>query len=160
MGNNLAQGDLALLHTSVAQEMLASRIPARLAYTWLDGTPRVVPIYQHWTGDEMVFGSFPTAPKVRALMANPAAAVTLDTEEFPSKVLLLRGTVEVTVHDCVLPEYAAAMKRCLGEEAGTAFVANVDQPGVRMARIALRPTWAATLDFETRLPSALGGVLD
>jgi hypothetical protein len=27
-----------------------------------------------------------------------------------------------------------------------------------MARIAVRPTWVAVMDFETRMPSALGGV--
>jgi hypothetical protein len=33
------QGDLALLDDPVAQELLASTIPARLAYTWTDGRP-------------------------------------------------------------------------------------------------------------------------
>lgn len=160
MGNKLAQGDLALLDTPLAKDLLVSRIPARLAYCWMDGTPRVVPIYHHWTGEEMVFGSFPHAPKVRALQANPMGAVTLDTEAFPSQVLLLRGSVDVSIREGVLPEYAAAMKRCLGEEAGTAFVASVDQPGVQMARLALRPTWVGTIDFDKRLPSALGGLVD
>jgi hypothetical protein len=32
------------------------------------------------------------------------------------------------------------------------------QPGVRMARIAVRPTWVGTLDFQTRLPRHVGGV--
>jgi hypothetical protein len=35
------QGDLALLNDPVAQELLHSTIPARLAYVWRDGTPRV-----------------------------------------------------------------------------------------------------------------------
>jgi hypothetical protein len=30
--------------------------------------------------------------------------------------------------------------------------------GVRMARIAVRPTWVGTLDFQTRLPSHVGGI--
>jgi hypothetical protein len=38
------QGDLGLLNEPVAQRLLQSRIPARLAYVWADGTPRVVPI--------------------------------------------------------------------------------------------------------------------
>ncbi len=42
-----AQGDLALLEHPVAQQLLASRELARLAYTWTDGTPRVVPIWFH-----------------------------------------------------------------------------------------------------------------
>ena len=38
------QGDLALLNHPVAQDLLHSTNPARLAYSWHDGTPRVVPI--------------------------------------------------------------------------------------------------------------------
>jgi hypothetical protein len=39
----VAQGDPELLDDPIAQELLHSTIPARLAYTWPDGTPRVVP---------------------------------------------------------------------------------------------------------------------
>jgi hypothetical protein len=35
------QGDLALLNDPIAQALLQSTIPARLAYSWTDGTPRV-----------------------------------------------------------------------------------------------------------------------
>ena len=41
----------------MAQLLLTSKIPARLAYTWTDGTPRVVPIWFHWNGTQMIFGS-------------------------------------------------------------------------------------------------------
>ena len=37
------------------------------------------------------------------------------------------------------------------------MLSQIDQPSTRMARIALRPAWAGLLDFQTRLPSALGG---
>ena len=42
-----------ILSDPVAQDLLTSRIPARLAYCWKDGTPRVVPIkadkqYRSW----------------------------------------------------------------------------------------------------------------
>jgi hypothetical protein len=39
----MAKGGPELLQDPVAQELLASRIPARLAYVWTDGTPRVSP---------------------------------------------------------------------------------------------------------------------
>ena len=42
------QGDLKLLSSPVAQELLQSTIPARLGYIARDGTPRVVPIWFHW----------------------------------------------------------------------------------------------------------------
>ncbi len=59
------QGDLALLDDPVAQRLLQSTIPARFAYTWTDGTPRVVPIGFHWNGEEIVLGTFPDAPKMK-----------------------------------------------------------------------------------------------
>ncbi len=46
----LPQGDLRLLDTPVAVQLLASAIPARLAYVAEDGTPRVVPTWFHWNG--------------------------------------------------------------------------------------------------------------
>ena len=46
------QGDLQLLDDPVAQELLGSQELARLAYSWLDGTPRVVPMGFHWNGAE------------------------------------------------------------------------------------------------------------
>jgi len=30
---------------------------------------------------------------------------------------------------------------------------TIDQPGTRMARIAVRPTWVGLLDFQRRLPA-------
>ena len=42
------QGDTAILDNPIAQELLHSKVPARLAYIWPDGTPRVVPIWFHW----------------------------------------------------------------------------------------------------------------
>ena len=55
-----------------------------------------------------------------------------------------------------MPEYAQAAVRYFGEEQGRAWVEQFP-PGVRMWRIAVRPTWVEVLDFETRFPSALSG---
>jgi hypothetical protein len=70
----------------------------------------------------------------------------------PPEVLLLRGPAVVTDVDGVVEEYALAHIRYAGEEQGAANIAEVDRPGVRMARIAVRPTWVGVLDFRTRLP--------
>jgi hypothetical protein len=51
-----------------------------------------------------------------------------------------------------------AARRYLGEEAATAYLAQIDRPGTAMARVAVRSTWVGVLDFQTRLPSANGGV--
>ena len=147
------QGDLALLDDPVAQTLLQSTIPARLAYSWTDGTPRVVPIWFHWTGEEFVFGSPPRAPKLKALAVNPAAALTIDDNTWPHKVLLVRGSATVRLLDDVTPEYAAAAERYFGRDQGQAWVSQLR--GQPMARVALRPRWVGVLDFETRLPSAI-----
>lgn len=147
--------DLSLLEDPVARDLLTSTIPARLAYTWTDGTPRVVPIWFHWTGAELVMASPPRAPKLRALSDGDAVAVTIDSAEFPYRVLSIRGTVSRREVDGVVPEYAAAATRYFGEEQGRAWCDQL--AGMRMHRIAVRPTWVSILDFETRLPSALSG---
>lgn len=153
------QGDLSLLSSEIAKELLESRIPARLAYPWKDGSPRVVPIWFHWTGEELVFGSPHDAPKVKVLRNGVQAAVTIDTEGEPTHALMIRGPVSVDIQDGVVAEYAAAARRYLGEEAGQQWVQNIEQQRAKMARISLRPNWVALLDFEQRFPSALGGVI-
>jgi hypothetical protein len=66
----------------------------------------------------------------------------------------LRGAVQVTRVDGVVPEYAKSAVRYFGEERGIALV-NQFPPDVQMWRIAVRPDWVAILDFESRFPSAL-----
>jgi hypothetical protein len=161
----LAQGDPRLLGSDVAKRLLASSLPARYAYTARDGTPRVVASWFHWTGDELVMPTFVSAPHVRhpayrlrALRANPDVAVTIDTETFPPEALSIRGKASLTEVDGIVPEYALAARRYLGEEEASAYLEQIDHPSTRMVRIAVRPTWVGVLDFQTRLPSALGGV--
>ena len=161
----LAQGDLGLLGSEVAQRLLSSRIPARFAYLASDGTPRVLATWFHWTGEAVVMPTFLAAPHVRhpprrlrALRVNPNVTVMIDTETFPPEVLTLRGRVEITEGEGVPPEYAAAARRYLGEEGAREYLEQIDRPGTRMARIELRPSWVGVHDFRSRLPSALGGI--
>jgi nitroimidazol reductase NimA-like FMN-containing flavoprotein (pyridoxamine 5'-phosphate oxidase superfamily) len=65
---------------------LQSTIPASLAYVWMDGTLRVVPIWFHWNEREFVLGTSPKAPKLTALAKNPKVALTIDDNTFPHKV--------------------------------------------------------------------------
>ena len=147
-------GDLSLLEDPVAQELLSSRELARLAYTWTDGTPRVVPIWFHWTGQALTFGSPAKAPKLKALERDGRVAVTIDeSSSWPYRALLLRGDAGVEMLDDVTEEYAAAARRYFGEEQGDAWVSQLR--GKPMARISVTPTWATVLDFQTRFPSAL-----
>ena len=149
------QGDTALLNDPIAQELLRSTIPARLAYVWHDGSPRVVPIWFHWNGEEFVFGTPPTAPKTKALRQNSKVALTIDTDAWPHKVLQIRGTAKVETVDGVVPEYAASARRYFGEEQGQAWVEQMGKMFSQMARISVRPEWVGIMDFESRFPNAI-----
>ena len=149
------QGDLELLGDPVATELLGSRQPAHLAYTWTDGSPRVVPLWFHWTGERIVFGSPPGAPKLAALALNPRVAVTIDqSTTWPYHVLLVRADATVEICEDVTPEYEASVHRYFGEQADAWLGQLRSRP---MARVSVTPSWAAIIDFESRLPSALAG---
>jgi|SRR5579864_965282 len=150
------QGGIELLQDPVAQTLLTSRSLARLAYTWTDGSPRVVPMWFHWDGQSVIFGGPPGAPKTQALRKNPRVAITIDQgEQFPYKTLLLRGRAEVEEVEGVSPEYASSATRYFGPEQGAAWVQQIAQLGPTMARIRVRPDWVGIIGFETRFPSAI-----
>ena len=149
------QGDVGLLQDPVAQQLLQSIAPAHVAYVWTDGTPRVVPIYFHWNGTEVVLGGPPDAPKMKALQEGTRVALSIDSDRMPYKVLLLRGTIHIDTVEGVSPEYAASCRRTMGEEAGTAWLAQIGGLMPQMTRIFIRPEWVAVQDFETRFPNAV-----
>ncbi len=126
-----------------------------MAYIALDGTPRVVPIWFHWDGREVVLGTPPKAPKLKALAQNPSVALTIDSNDWPHNVLLIRGTAAVETVEGVVPEYAAAAERYFGEEQGKGWVQMVGQMFPETTRVRIRPEWVGIIDFETRFPSAL-----
>lgn len=151
----IAQGDPELLDLPVAQQLLQSTIPARVAYLARDGTPRVVPVLFHWTGQEVVFTSWPDDPKVEALQARPAVAVTIDTNAPPFKSLSIRGDADVTITDGLAAECSPTFIRYLGPEQGRNWTEMMRRMTDRMARVAIRPTWVAVFDFETRFPNGM-----
>lgn len=151
------QGDLALLNDPVAQELLQGKIPARLAYTWTDGSPRVVPIGVYWNGQELVMGTWPHAPKIKALRRDPRVAITIDTQTIPFKVLLIRGTARTELLDEPVPEWIEVNKQLAGDdEVGTQTAQQLGSlvPVLGgMVRIRVRPEWVGLIDFETRFPN-------
>jgi PPOX class probable F420-dependent enzyme len=150
----MTKGGPELLEDPVAEDLLRSTIPARLAYTWTDGTPRVVPIWFQWTGTEIVMATPTGAPKLHALRSGDRVAVTIDGNEWPYRALTIRGQASVTPTDGICPEYAEAAVRYFGKEQGEAWVAQF-RPDQQTYRIAVRPDVVTILDFETRFPSAL-----
>lgn len=154
------QGDVALLNDSVAQDLLTSNIPASLAYVWTDGTPRVVPIWFHWNGSEIVCGTPPDSPKLKAIQDGSKISLSIDGRTWPYKVLLVRGTVRVElIDDGVSPEYADSAVRYFGEEAGKGWVDQMRGMADQMANIVITPEWVGILDFETRFPSAVEALM-
>ena len=158
----LPQGDVRLLRTDTAQRLLTSTIPARVAYTAADGTPRIVPTWFHWDGEALVMPTFISAPhvkkpaaRIKTLRARPEVSISIDTESFPPDVLTVRGRVEIEEVDGIAPEYRASAHRYMGDEAATAYLGQIDQPGTRMARISLRPEWVGVLDFRARVPGGM-----
>jgi hypothetical protein len=159
----IPQGSLELLDTPQARRLLASAIPARVAYTAKDGTPRIAPTWFQWTDGELVMPTFIQAPHVAAparrlaaLRARPDVAISIDTESTPPQVLLVRGKAQITEVDGIDPDYAVSARQHLGEEPARQYLAMADQPGTRMARITVRPAWVGLLDFTgDRLPGAM-----
>lgn len=144
-----------VLDDPLAQELLHAVIPVRMAYTGTDGFPRVVPLGFHWNGAQVVVGTVPNAPKVRALAINPKVALTIDTDTQPPHVLLVRGTASIEVVDGVPPEYLEGARKLMEPQQWQTFEAEVRALYKRMARITISPEWAKLLDFETRFPSAV-----
>jgi hypothetical protein len=151
------QGDVSLLNDPVAQRLLQAPIPAQLAYTWTDGTPRVLPIGFHWDGQRLIIGTPPDAPKMKALARNPRVALTINTYEFPYKVLYIRGSLTFRVMDEIVPEYILMTQRVLGPGAeGWLQQVRAMLPAMGgMARLEVTPEWVGILDFEQRFPSAI-----
>ena len=149
------QGSLALLDDPVAQKLLQSTLPARLAYNWSDGTPRLIPIGFHWNGQEIVLGGPPDAPKMKVLHDGDKVALTIDSDSMPYKVLMIRGSIHLDAVDGIAPEYAAMSRRVMGEEQGAIWLNQVGAMITRMSRIFITPEWVGVLDFETRFPSAI-----
>jgi hypothetical protein len=143
---------LEVLNDPLAQELIQSSTPVRLAYTGLDGLPRVIPLGFHWNGAEFIICTTPNAPKVSALAANPGVAMTIDTQTFPPQALLVRGMASLETVDGVPPEYLAASRKQVGAERFEAFEGQARALYAQMVRITVTPHWAKLLDFVTRLP--------
>jgi hypothetical protein len=151
------QGDLSLLQHPASQELLHSKIPARLAYIATDGTPRVIPIWFHWNGREIVMASPPKAPKLKALAKNPRVSLTIDDNTFPHKVLLIRGSARLEPVEGIVPEYEAAAARYFDADLAKGWLGQLRTLISSMVRITITPDWVGLLDFQTRFPSALAG---
>jgi hypothetical protein len=138
-----------------AQELLRAQPLARLAYTGLDGLPRVIPIGFCCAGERIWVGTAPNAPKVRALAARPQVALTIDRETPPNCALLVRGLATIEVVDGVPGEYREAASRAVDDARYREFETQVRSVHERMAWISIEPRWARYYDFVDRVPAFL-----
>ena len=146
---------LEVLNDPMAQVLLQSAIPARFAYTATDGSPRVVPMGFFWNGAQIVLGTSPQTPKVRALQSDPRVALTIDTNSQPPRVLLVRGIAGIDVVDGPPAEFLEGARKLTDPDHWDEFVATVRATYDQMARITITPTWAKLMDFQTRVPDFL-----
>lgn len=148
-----------ILAKPYSQQLLSGKVPARFAYIGLDGGPRVVPVGFHWDGERVHIFSTPTMAKVKALRKDPRVSITIDTESFPPKVLLLRGTAELTLEDGVPADYLSSAK-LVPEDQFEGWKAGVESLYDQMYRITITLDWVKLLDFETTLPKAVQDIID
>jgi hypothetical protein len=145
-----------VLNRPLSQEMLARDL-ARLAYVAPDGTPRNVPIAFVWNEAQVVMCTAKNAPKLASLHANPAVALTIDTEVHPPMILLIRGTAELDPVDGIPEEYLQSngTYQMTPEQRAEweAEVRSIYHDG--MVRIVVTPTWAKMIDFDATLPTAV-----
>jgi general stress protein 26 len=144
-----------VLNRPISQELLARDL-TRLAYVARDGTPRSIPIGFTWNGSTIVMCTAKNAAKVLALRHNPVVALTIDTEEHPPRILLIRGRAELDVVEGIPDEYLEINGTyTMTPEQRVAWEADVRSLYDGMVRIVVVPTWAKLIDFETTLPSAV-----
>jgi hypothetical protein len=144
-----------VLNRPISRELLARDL-TRLAYVAQDGTPRTVPIAFTWNGSEIVMCTPKNAPKLPSLRANPAVALTIDTEVHPPMILLIRGRAELDVVDGIPDEFLQANTTYqMTPEQRVGWEAEVRSLYHGMVRIVVTPTWAKLIDFDTTLPSAV-----
>ncbi len=154
---NTNRDDVAqVLDKAISQELLASSIPARLAYTAVDGAPRVIPIGFWWNGEQVVMATVPKSAKVRALRENPQVALTIDTQDqWPPRVLLIRGSARLELVQGVPDSYVEASRKVVPAEHFEGWEQGVRALYEQMVLITVEPDWAKLLDFENTLPQAV-----
>ena len=144
-----------VLNRPLSQELLARDI-TRLGYVAKDGTPRTIPIAFTWNGSTIVMCTSTNAPKLHALRANPAVALTVDTEVHPPKILLIRGHAALDAVDGIPEEYLQMNGTYqMTPEQRVHWEAEIRSLYPGMVRIVVTPTWAKLIDFETTLPAAV-----
>jgi hypothetical protein len=110
--------------------------------------------------EQVVMATVPKSAKVRALRQNPQVALTIDTQDqWPPRVLLIRGPAQVEVVDGVPDFYVEASRKLVPAAYFEGWEQGVRALYHQMVVITIKPEWAKLLDFETTLPKAVEDLL-
>jgi PPOX class probable F420-dependent enzyme len=142
------------LDDPIVAELLSGANLARLAYVGLGGRPHVVPIWFEYIDGEIIMMTGPKADKVRAIEANGAVALTIDSSTPPYHVLLVEGDATVERTDGMAPEYPRIVTRYLAG-AAEAYLAGMRDRVKTQRRIRVRIRNWKVLDFVKRYPKSL-----
>jgi PPOX class probable F420-dependent enzyme len=142
------------LDDPVVAGLLAAPNLARLAYVTRAGRPKVVPIWFALDGGDIVMVTGPKADKLRAIEANGAVALTIDSSTPPYHVLLIDGDATVESTEGMAPEYPAIVQRYLGD-AAEGYLAGMRDRVKTQRRIRVRVRSWRVLDFVKRFPKSL-----
>lgn len=151
----MANRDVINVLTDPVTVELVERSPLmRIAYTGVDGAPRVVPLGYLLRDEKFVFCTVTGSAKVAALRRDPRVAITID-DLSPLCCLLVRGRARVEIVDGVPQDYLDAAWRGMPPEAHEGFEQQVRALYDQMARITVTPTWARLNDFVRTAPRAV-----
>lgn len=140
------------LDDPVVAKLLEGPNLARLSYIGTDGRPRVVPIwFTHEDGD-IIMVTGPRAEKVRALEANGAVAVSIDSSTPPYNVLLIDGDATLEPVEGMDPLYRGIVERYLGP-ATESYLNSIRVK--RQVRIRIKVRSYRIFDFVKRRPKSL-----
>ena len=143
-----------ILTDSVTLDLTDKQPIAQIAYTAVDGSPRVVPVGYLLRNGTFLFFTVPGSDKVAALQHDPRIALTVDRYP-PPCCLLVRGTAELSEEDGVPDEYLEASFRTMPADQHAGFEQQVRALYDSMVRIVITPTWVRLNDFQRTAPRAV-----
>jgi hypothetical protein len=147
-------GITEILADPVTLDLVERQPITQIAYSAVDGGPRVVPVGYLLREDKFLFFTIPSSDKVAALQRDPRIAMTIDVFP-PPCCLLVRGTAELTEEAGVPDQYLEASFRTMPEEQHAGFEQQVRALYDSMVRVVVTPTWVRLNDFQRTAPRAV-----
>jgi PPOX class probable F420-dependent enzyme len=125
--------------------LMAGTRAGKLATASPTGAPSVAPLWFTVDGDDVVFSTGRDSVKGRHLAANPRAALTVDSDEFPYAYVSVRGPVTLTDDPDVLVEWNTRLaERYVPEGRAEEYGKRNSSPGMLVCRLRMEriAAWA------------------